>query len=139
MPDTVLAEWGYETTRLGPHQAIRQIEPLPGAKQRWHPRFDLWNECCASNEATLARMAAKEKEIEAENKNGLGMPVHDECVTFVSAQGTLFMLEFQPKTMRERRKALHALTKNAPARRNSTIYRSITARWPSNTDLPGFF
>ena len=105
VPEEVLASWGYETTRLEGQQTIRRIEPLPDKEERWHPRFDLWSECLDSNDAALERMAKKEAEIEAERsmiyKNALGMLVRNECVFFVSAHGTYFMLEFQPFIMRK--------------------------------------
>jgi hypothetical protein len=105
VPEYVLATRGYETTHLEKHQTIRQIEPLPDKKERWHPRFDLWSECFNSNDDALKRMAAKEAEIEAERamifKSGLGMLVRNDCVYFVSAHGTFLMLEFQPFIMRK--------------------------------------
>ena len=104
IPENVLAEWGYHTSNIDEHQTIRQIESLPDREQPLHPRFDLWRECFSTNDAALERMAAKEAEIEAERsviyKSGLGMLVRSECVYFVSAHGTFFMLEFQPLIMR---------------------------------------
>ena len=44
LPEEVLAEWGYYTTQLEPHQTIRQIESLPDREQPMHPRFDIWSE-----------------------------------------------------------------------------------------------
>lgn len=105
VPEEVLAKWGYETTYLEKYQTIRQIEPLPDGKERWHPRFDIWAECLDSNDAAVERMRAKEAEIESERsmiyKSAVGMLVHDECVYFVSAHGTFFMLEFQPFVMQK--------------------------------------
>lgn len=105
VPEDVLAEWGYHTTHLDKHQTIRQIESLPGSKERVHPRFDIWSECFSSNESAIERMVAKETEIEVQRamiyKAGLGMLVRNECVFFVSAHGTFFMLEFQPFIMRK--------------------------------------
>ena len=105
VPEDVLSGWGYETTHLEKHQTIRQIEPLPDKEERWHPRFDLWSECLDSNDAALQHMATKEAEIEAERaiiyKGGLGMLVRGECVYFISAHGTFFMLEFQPFIMQK--------------------------------------
>ena len=105
VPEDMLTEWGYHTTRLAEHQTIRQIESLPGREQPMHPRFDIWSECFDSNDAALRRMAAKEAEIDAERsmiyKSGVGMLVRNECVYFVSAHGTFFMLEFQPFIMRK--------------------------------------
>ena len=105
LPEEVLAEWGYHTTHLEPHQTIRQIESLPDREQPMHPRFNIWSECFGSNDAALAGMAAREAEIEAERatiyKSGLGMLVRDECIYYVSAHGTFFMLEFQPFIMRK--------------------------------------
>ena len=105
VPEDVLANWGYETTRLEDHQTIRRIQPLPDREERWHPRFDLWSECLDSNDAAVERMAEQEAAIDAERsviyKNALGMLVRNECVYFVSAHGTYFMLEFQPFIMRK--------------------------------------
>ncbi|MDJ0909386.1 MAG: hypothetical protein QNI99_09330 [Woeseiaceae bacterium] len=105
VPEDVLAEWGYHTTHLEEQQTIRQVESLPGREQPMHPRFNIWSECFDSNDAALRRMAAKEAEIDAERsiiyKSGVGMLVRNECVYFVSAHGTFFMLEFQPFIMRK--------------------------------------
>lgn len=103
VPEDVLAEWGYETTHLDEHQTIRQIEPLPDAKERYHPRFDLWAECFEDHDTALRRMRASEAEIESNRsiiyKSAVGMLVRDQCVFFVDAHGTLFMLEAQPFVM----------------------------------------
>lgn len=105
VPEDVLAEWGYHTTHLENKQTIRQIESLPGDGVRMHPRFNLWSECFDSNETALARMAAKEAEIEAQRviiqKLGLGMLVREQCVYYVSSHGTFFKLEFQPFIMQK--------------------------------------
>ncbi len=105
VPEDVLAEWGYHTTHLEEQQTIRQVESLPGREQPMHPRFNIWSECFDSNDAALRRMAAKEAEIDAERsiiyKSGVGMLVRNECVYFVSAHGTFFMLEFQPFILRK--------------------------------------
>ena len=105
VPEDVLAEWGYHTTHLEEQQTIRQVESLPGREQPMHPRFNIWSESFDSNDAALRRMAAKEAEIDAERsiiyKSGVGMLVRNECVYFVSAHGTFFMLEFQPFIMRK--------------------------------------
>ena len=105
VPEDVLAEWGYHTTHLEEQQTIRQIESLPGREQPMHPRFNIWSECFDSNDAALRRMAAKEAEIDAEPtmiyKSGVGMLVRKECVYFVSAHGTFFLLEFQPFIMQK--------------------------------------
>ena len=105
VPEDVLAEWGYHTTRLEEHQTIRQVESEPDSEHPMHPRFDIWSECFDSNDAALRQMTAKEAEIEAERamiyKSGLGMLVRDECIYFVSSHGTYFKLEFQPFIMRK--------------------------------------
>ena len=101
--DDVLAGWGYETTHLGERQTIRRIKPLPHLSERFHPRFDLWVDCFEDNDAALRRMHAREAEIESNRslvyKSAVGMLVRNECIVFVSAHGTLFMLESQPFIM----------------------------------------
>lgn len=105
VPENVLVEWGYATTGLEPHQTIRQVRPLisPRSGETYHPRFDIWRECADSHDSAIALMRAKEAEIEAERaviyKSAVGMIVREECVFFVSAHGTFFMLEFQPFIM----------------------------------------
>lgn len=103
VPEDVLAEWGYETTHLDAHQTIRRVEPLPDRRERWHPRFDLSTECFESNDAALQKMRAKEAEIESNRaiiyKSAVGMLVRDQCVFFVAAHGTFFLLEVQPYIM----------------------------------------
>lgn len=103
--EEVLADWGYETTQLEAYQTIRQIEPLPDREERWHPKFILWSECFDSNDAALGRMRSKEAEIESEPsmiyKSAVGMLVRDQCVYFVLAHGTFFMLEYQPFIMQK--------------------------------------
>ncbi len=101
--ETLLADWGYETTRLDERQTIRRIKPLPHLNERFHPRFDLWVDCFEDNDTALRKMRAKEAEIQSNrsliHKSATGMLVRDECVFFVDAHGTLFMLESQPFIM----------------------------------------
>jgi hypothetical protein len=105
VPEDVLAEWGYETTDLEKYQIIRRIEALPDREERWHPKFNVWSECFDSNDDALSRMRSKEAEIESEPsmiyKSAVGMLVRDQCVYFVLAHGTFFMLEYQPFIMRK--------------------------------------